>query len=111
MAHLKKKLDQLNKFLSTKFLFFFVSKESYDFGIDHGPFLHVSVKEFLWGYPSVLASMGRVQALGCGGVQTVTSGLYYKLIETGLLVPSDCRSAKNLELLGSIPSIVLGGRS
>ena len=88
-------------------MFFFVSKESYDFGIDHGPFLHVSVKEFLWGYPSVLASMGRVQALGCGGVQTVTSGLFYKLIETGLLVPSDSRSAKNLELLGSIPSIVL----
>ena len=47
-------------------------QESYEFGIDHGPFLNIKVKELLWGYPSVLASMGRVQQLGCGGVKQNT---------------------------------------
>jgi hypothetical protein len=72
---------------------FLFPKESYDFGIDHGPFLHVSVKEFLWGYPSVLASMGRVQQLGCGAVQTVMNDifktsyecLFKKFLRTSLL--------------------------
>jgi len=49
-----------------------VFQESYEFGIDHGPFLNIKVKELLWGYPSVLASMGRVQQLGCGGVKQNT---------------------------------------
>jgi hypothetical protein len=49
----------------------FPLQESYDFGIDHGPFLVVTVKEFLWGYPSVLASMGRVQQLECGAMSSV----------------------------------------
>jgi len=30
---------------------------SYDFGIDKVPFLRLTVKEFLWGYPSILMSM------------------------------------------------------
>ena len=31
---------------------------SYDFANDTGPFVKVSVKEFVWGYPSVVLSMG-----------------------------------------------------
>ena len=31
---------------------------SYDFANDTGPFVKVSVRDFVWGYPSVVLSMG-----------------------------------------------------
>jgi len=33
---------------------------SYDYGIDKTPFIRLTVKEFLWGYPSIIMSMNYV---------------------------------------------------
>ena len=39
-------------------------------GIDTGPFIKVTVKEFFWGYPSILLSMQRQQeSTNCKGVE------------------------------------------
>lgn len=35
---------------------------SHNFGIDKNPFLVISVREFLWGYPSLIMSIDRAQA-------------------------------------------------
>jgi len=39
--------------------------ESYDFANDTKPFVTVTVKEFLWGYPSILMGMQRAQSKEC----------------------------------------------